>query len=96
MFDKQYYEEKGKKLSQKLDSKRVGVIQAMVNLLNVYIGEEGEIIQELKEVHKAINESTTNDENKEGTKEEPSSEERRVSGEPERSEEVGQDGEGTV
>jgi hypothetical protein len=74
MFDKQYYEEKGKKLSQKLDSKRVGVIQAMVNLLNVYIGEEGEIIQELKEVHKAINENTTNNENKEGTKEETTTE----------------------
>jgi len=93
MFDKQYYEDKGKKLSQKLAGKRLGVIQGMINLLNAYIDEEKEVIAELQEVDKALAEGkgvedkgTTNNESQSGE----------TNTVPDGGEEVSKDGEGEV
>jgi hypothetical protein len=93
MFDKPYYEDKGKKLTTKLHSKRLDVIQTMWNVLNAYIGEEKEIVAELQEIEKAFAENVAN-ENKETTNNESQSGETNTV--EDGGKEVSKDGEGEV
>jgi hypothetical protein len=93
MFDKPYYEDKGKKLTTKLYSKRLEVIQTMWNVLNAYIGEEKEIVAELQEIDKVLAEGKVVEDKGTTNNESQSGETNTV---PDGGEEVSKDGEGEV